>query len=110
TPPGRLTLSSRRMRRQTFYDLSFDELVEWLAERDLPRFRAIQLYEWVYRHHVRDFRRVVVLPADLRERMHDELPLDALTPVRDIHTDDGETEKTLYRTFDGQTIETVLMY
>lgn len=114
-PAGRPTVArpivSRRWQRPaTFYDLTYDELRDWLAERGEPTYRAAQLYEWVYRHHADRYDDIRVLPRALRERLSAELPLAALHPVREVHTDDDETLKVLYRTADGLTLETVLMF
>jgi 23S rRNA (adenine2503-C2)-methyltransferase len=46
----------------------------------------------------------------MRERLAGDLPIQALTPIHEVATDDGETVKVLYRTGDGQTLETVLMF
>ncbi|RIK46230.1 MAG: 23S rRNA (adenine(2503)-C(2))-methyltransferase RlmN [Chloroflexi bacterium] len=100
----------RRSRVSSFYDLTFDELRDMLAGRGQPGYRAQQLYEWAYKRLAGDYRDMTVLPAALRASLANELPLDVLTPVREIETDDGDTVKVLYRTADGQTIETVLMY
>jgi 23S rRNA (adenine2503-C2)-methyltransferase len=50
------------------------------------------------------------LPAELRATLSETLPMDPLTQVHAIETDDGETVKFLYTTHDGQLVETVLMF
>jgi 23S rRNA (adenine2503-C2)-methyltransferase len=52
---------------------------------------------------------MTTLPAALRERLAERVPLLSFTPVREITTDGGDTIKTLYRTADGQFVEAVLM-
>jgi 23S rRNA (adenine2503-C2)-methyltransferase len=101
---------SRRARPVSLNDLTLDELVERLAAVDAPAYRATQLYEWVYRHLATDYGAMTNLPAALRTRLAESLPLSTLTPVREQIADGGETVKTLYRTFDGQFVETVLMF
>jgi 23S rRNA (adenine2503-C2)-methyltransferase len=49
------------------------------------------------------------IPAALRDALQTTSPLPLLQPVRTLTADDGETIKTLYRTGDGQLLETVLM-
>ena len=92
------------------HEFTLDELSGWLVERGEPRFRARQLFEWTYRKLVPDYEGMTTLPKALRERLAAELPMQALTPLREIHSDDGETIKVLYRTADGQALETVLMF
>jgi 23S rRNA (adenine2503-C2)-methyltransferase len=91
------------------YDLTLPELEERLVALGHPAFRARQVWGWAYRHLVNDFPEMHNLPAPLREELATALPLDLLTPVRTLTADDGETIKTLYRTEDGQLLETVLM-
>lgn len=107
---ARALVGTRREREPSFYDLTFDELVEWLLDRGEPAYRAKQLYEWAYRRLAEAPAQISVLPLGLRELLATQLSFNALTPVREILTDDGDTLKVLYSTTDGQTIETVLMF
>jgi 23S rRNA (adenine2503-C2)-methyltransferase len=100
----------RRARPHSLFDHTLAELEEWLRERGHPVFRATQVFNWVYRHHVTDYGRMRNLPLEVRDLLATELPLAALTAVQEIETDDGDTLKVLYRTADGQTLETVLMF
>jgi 23S rRNA (adenine2503-C2)-methyltransferase len=104
------TPRARRARPHGLYDLTLAELEEWLRERGQSAFRATQVFNWVYRHHVSTFDQMTNLPAGVRAMLAAELPLGALTPVQEINTDDGDTVKVLYRTADGQTLETVVMF
>jgi 23S rRNA (adenine2503-C2)-methyltransferase len=49
------------------------------------------------------------LPAALRAQLAESLPFTTMKPVRELVTDNGDTYKLLYETFDGQFVETVLM-
>ena len=99
-----------RFKPPSVFEYTLDELTGWFRERGEPAFRAKQLYNWVFRNFATDYGQVTVLPVAMRERLAGELPIQALTPIREIATDDGETLKVLYRTADGQTLETVLMF
>lgn len=103
-------ITAGRFRPFSVYDMTIDELADWFAERGEPAFRARQLYQALYRGLESSYDDVTVLPTSLRRRLQAELPMDALTPIREVVTDDGETVKVLYRTQDGQTLETVLMF
>jgi 23S rRNA (adenine2503-C2)-methyltransferase len=74
-----------------------------------PAYRARQIWGWAYRQLVPDYAEMRNLPAALRETMQEAEPMSLLTPVRTLTADDGETIKTLYRTGDGELLETVLM-
>lgn len=106
--PRRPTVS-RRDRPLALYDFTLDELTEWCRTHGLPAYRARQLFDWAYRHLATDYEAMTNLPARLRSDLADTLPLSTMVEVRALETDRGETIKTLYRTFDGQLVETVLM-
>lgn len=111
TPRSRALVRSQRARQPvTLHDLTLSELEERLAEIGAPRYRARQLYHWAYQQLAPDYDDMTVLPKALRAELAQALPCSRLTPVRQVVSDDGETVKLLFRTFDGEHIETVLMF
>lgn len=104
--PGR----GRRVTRTTLYDLTYDDLRARVAELGQQPFRASQIYDWTYKKLVTDYDQMTNVPAELRAALGETLPMDPLTLVHAIETDDGETVKFLYTTHDGQLVETVLMF
>ncbi|MFT4041511.1 MAG: 23S rRNA (adenine(2503)-C(2))-methyltransferase RlmN [Thermomicrobiales bacterium] len=104
-----LPVPSRRLRPRGLYDLSLTELETRIAELGHPAYRARQIWNWAYRQLARDYAAMRNIPATLRDELAAQLPLTTLEPVRTVTADDGETIKTLYRTQDGELLETVLM-
>jgi 23S rRNA (adenine2503-C2)-methyltransferase len=100
----------RRVTRTTLYDRTHDELQTRLTEMGQPAFRAGQIYGWAYQKLAPGYGEMTNLPAGLRDSLAETLPMDPLTLVHAIETDDGETVKSLYTTHDGQLVETVLMF
>ena len=100
----------RRVTRTTLYDLTFDELRTRITELGQQPFRAAQIYDWAYDKLVPGYDRMANLPASLRQTLAETLPMDPLTQIQAVETDDGETIKFLYTTHDGQLVETVLMF
>jgi 23S rRNA (adenine2503-C2)-methyltransferase len=105
-----MPVRGRRVTRTTLYDLTYDDLRSHMAEFDQQPFRASQIYDWAYKKLVVDYGQMANLPAELRATLAETLPMDALTQVHALETDDGETVKFLYTTHDGQLVETVLMF
>jgi len=99
----------RAARPLGLHDLTLPELEERLRSMGQPAYRARQLVEWAYKHLAADYAAMTTLPASLRIALAESLPLSTLTPVRELSADGGETLKTLYRTADGELLETVLM-
>ena len=81
------------------------ELEELL--RDEPRYRVDQVWDALWRRRA-PLSEATELPAALRERLEDALPL-TLTPVVEAHATDRRTTKWRWSTHDGAQIETVLM-
>src|SRR5690625_2414932 len=100
---------SRRKRLLGFYDLSVEDLAAKLSELNAPAFRARQMYNWGYEHLVTSYGDMKNLPTSLLEQLEDELPFATMKMVDQQVTDNGDTYKLLYETFDGQVVETVLM-
>ena len=53
----------------SLYGLTRDALGAHLEAFGMPRFRAAQLYRWIYRRHVRDAAAMTNLPASMRGRL-----------------------------------------
>jgi 23S rRNA (adenine2503-C2)-methyltransferase len=85
-----------------------DELVDLFAMWGEPKFRARQVWDWLYDKHVADFDAMTNLSKALRERLKAETQLGVLSLVTEQVSHDG-TVKRLYRLPDGQLIESVLM-
>ena len=99
----------RANRPQGLYDLSLEDLTARIIDAGFPAFRAKQIWQWVYRQLAADYDSMTNLPAPLRAWLNENLPLATMPVIRDSATDDGETNKLLYQTGDGQYVETVLM-
>ena len=95
--------------RLALYDLSHAELEQLLTSWGEPRFRADQLWHWLYRSLADDFASMGNLPGPLRDRLAAETDLRLLTPVAGQDSATGETRKVLFRLRDGHAIESVLM-
>jgi 23S rRNA (adenine2503-C2)-methyltransferase len=90
-------------------ELTQDGLYQLLASWDQPRFRADQVWEWLYKKLADDPTAMTNLPKALRERLAAETRVDPLERVYEQRSSDGQTVKWLFRLHDGLTIETVLM-
>jgi 23S rRNA (adenine2503-C2)-methyltransferase len=91
------------------YDLNFDELSAFIAGLGQPKYRARQLWHWLYRRYAASFDEMTELPQPLREQLAAAARLDSLQVVLEQHSIDGQTTKLLFQLPDGQTVETVLM-
>lgn len=95
--------------RRLVYDLNRAELGKTLEDWGQPAYRAEQVWHAVYRELIQSPFDITTLPLDLRSRLDEAFIFSSLTPDRQIRSSDGETEKTLLTTGDGQAFEAVLM-
>ncbi|MFN3347221.1 MAG: radical SAM protein [Candidatus Bipolaricaulaceae bacterium] len=96
------------MEERFLLDLSLEELEAELAELGEPRFRARQVWEWVWRHLCFDFAHMTNIPVRLREGLGQRFRL-ALPKVLARERDEEGTEKVLLALADGASIEAVLI-
>jgi 23S rRNA (adenine2503-C2)-methyltransferase len=94
--------------RPDLADMERAALEDALEARGHERFRARQIFRWLYRRGVTDINAMTDLPRELRASLAQELTV--ITPAL-VHRDtsiDG-TEKFLLRLHDGRTIESVFI-
>lgn len=94
--------------KRLIYDLTYDQLKDWLVSLDEPAFRAKQVYDWLYVKRVQDFTEMTNLSKGLREQLAEHFSLAALREVTKQVSRDG-TIKFLFELQDGYAIETVIM-
>ena len=86
--------------------LNLEELTAHLAEIGEPKFRAKQIYQWVYVHGATNFEQMTNLSKDLRARLTEKFSLSRPKIVTEQISND-KTHKWLLEFADGQRIETV---
>jgi 23S rRNA (adenine2503-C2)-methyltransferase len=90
------------------YSLTKDDWEARLEALGEPKFRAVQVLEWLYAKRARNWEDMTNLPAGLRDKLAEGLPLTPLEKVRETGASDT-TRKFLFRLADGQMIESVLI-
>ena len=90
--------------------LTLEALAAWLAERNLPAYRARQVADGVWGGSAGSFDEMLTLPADLRAELDGAFCFDTVADTELKEADGGLTEKALHRLGDGALIESVLMH
>ena len=88
-------------------DLTFDELTEYFLSIGQKKYRAKQVYEWLYKG-VESFDEMTNLSKELREQLDELCTITTLKVLRKQISKDG-TIKYLFELTDGETVESVLM-
>lgn len=90
------------------YDLSFNDLENYLLEKGLKPFRAKQIFKWLYEKRVKSFLDMSDISKDLKEELNKDFYFYELKEIRRQESKDG-TIKFLFELNDGALIESVLM-
>lgn len=91
------------------FGMSKVDLQRFLLERGMKKFRADQIFHYLYKEHILDWKDMVLLPQKDRAILERELPIYVPSVVSRMDAPDGQTVKLLLALQDGQTVETVLM-
>lgn len=94
--------------RRHLLDLSFAELQDWLQQQGLPKFRAKQIFGWVYEKRVSEFDQMSDLPITLRNQLAQAFVVYRASESTAQTSRDG-TDKLLVRLADGGEVECVLL-
>ncbi|UOE94882.1 23S rRNA (adenine(2503)-C(2))-methyltransferase RlmN [Alkalihalobacillus sp. LMS39] len=96
------------MNKQSIYGLTFEQLTDWLMQYGHKKFRASQVWDWVYRKRVTDFSQMTNVNKDCIELLEEHFVFQTSTVYTKQESKDG-TVKFLFQLQDGNLIETVLM-
>ena len=109
--PGELTFTAPRRAKPPRHlaDLAPADRRALAGELGEKPFRAAQLATHYFEHLADDQEQMTDLPKATRGRLVEAMLPQLLTAVRHLDCDDGATRKTVWRLFDGATVESVLM-
>jgi 23S rRNA (adenine2503-C2)-methyltransferase len=95
--------------KPNLYDLDISEIEALLTTWGEPRYRASQVWVWLYKHLATEIEQMSSLPKSLRAQLEAKTTLD-VPPVMAVQESiDGETRKDLLKMRDGEQVEVVLM-
>lgn len=85
-----------------------EEIAQILKEYEIPRYRADQIFSWIYKG-VESFDEMTNLPLSLREKCKEIFCLDNMQEAESISSKLDETVKYLFTLHDGEYVESVLL-
>lgn len=94
--------------KPSIHSLGHQTMQEWVLEQGEKKFRADQIWEWLYRKRVQSFEEMTNLSKDLIAKLNDQFVVNPLKQRIVQESADG-TVKYLFELPDGMLIETVLM-
>lgn len=89
-------------------DYNLEELKEELVAIGEKKYRAEQIFKWIYVDKVKEFDEMTNLSVELREKLKENYTMCNYKILKKQESSDG-TKKYLFDVLDGNAIETVLM-
>ena len=94
--------------KMSIYSLRLDQLEEYIVSIGEKKFRAKQIFDWLYKKRITDFSEMKNAPKSLQEKLAKEFDITTLKTIIKQESADG-TMKFLFELQDKFTIESVLM-
>ncbi|GEN30829.1 23S rRNA (adenine2503-C2)-methyltransferase [Cerasibacillus quisquiliarum] len=94
--------------KQSIYGFTYEQLQEWLVEHGEKKFRAQQVWDWLYKKRVKHFSEMHNVNKECIALLEEHFTIEILEEQLRQESKDG-TIKFLFKLADGNLIETVLM-
>lgn len=89
------------------YGIKRLDLEEYFLNMGEKKFKALQVFEWLYIHKVKSFSEMTNIKKEIQEKLERDFSMKKITIQR--KQEDKLTKKYLFRLFDGNFVEAVLM-
>ena len=94
--------------KKSIYGLTLEQLTDWLIENGQKKFRAAQVWDWLYKKRVTNFADMKNINKECIQLLDENFVIQTLEQSVKQVSGDG-TIKFLFKMQDGNLIETVLM-
>jgi 23S rRNA (adenine2503-C2)-methyltransferase len=95
-------------KKKNIRSLSLEEMKSFFTEKGEKTFRALQVYEWIWKKSARSFNEMTNLSKPLRAMLEEQFTLNAVT-VGDMQKSSDGTIKNAFKLADGNVVEGVLI-
>ena len=90
------------------YGIEFEKLEKYFVDNNISKFRATQVFEWLYKKRVDNLNEMTNLGKETIDKLQSDFSFDKLK-LLEVQSD-KLVKKFLFELSDGQKIESVLMY
>jgi 23S rRNA (adenine2503-C2)-methyltransferase len=104
----KISLQEIENKKTDIRKLTLAEISEALYELGEPKFRAKQIWQWLWEKSTTSFEQMTNLSQKLRETLQENFAINSLTITEEQKSDDG-TVKSSFRLYDGKIVEGVLI-
>ncbi|MBO4495324.1 MAG: 23S rRNA (adenine(2503)-C(2))-methyltransferase RlmN [Clostridiales bacterium] len=96
------------MEKRFVLDLTLQDWEEYMKEKGFPKFRALQLYQWLMKGTL-DLSKMTNVPNDIKKAISEDLIVESMSVEKHLVSKIDGTQKFVFQLYDGHRIETVLM-
>ena len=93
---------------RNIYDYSLEELENYFVDIGDKKFRATQVYDFLYKKRVNDVELFSNISRNMKQHMKEKFSFDKIELI--LKQEDKDVKKYLFKLLDGQMIESVLMF
>jgi 23S rRNA (adenine2503-C2)-methyltransferase len=94
---------------EDIYNLTKEQISETLEKNLFPKYRANQIWRYLYKNEVCKFDEMKNISSDLIDFLKKFFYIGSVTEIQNIISKDKSTYKSLFSLKDGQKVESVLM-
>lgn len=99
----------KQEKKKVVKGLTLTELEDFCLSIEQPKYRAHQLFNWMYNHLSFNFEEMANLSKELRHQLSENFELQTLEVIQIQNSPSTGTKKYLFKTYDEKKIEAVLI-
>lgn len=92
---------------KNIYGITLEKLEQYFINNNEKKFKAIQIFEWLYKKRIDDFYQMTNLKKELQEKLNNEFSTNKIEIIKVLK--DKDVSKYLFKLEDDNKIEAVLM-
>lgn len=96
------------MNKPDIRHINFEQLQDWVIAQGLPKYRAQQIYDWLWLKNVASYDEMTDIPKTLRQQLAEHFDIKNIQ-TQSIQISKDKTIKCAIRLFDNAVVESVLI-
>lgn len=97
------------MKKTNVTGMTLEQMESLIESIGQPKYRAAQLFNWIYKRGIRSFHEMTNFAKPLRQQLDDLAEIGHVSIEKQVISTDGQTTKFLFKLKDGLCVESVFM-
>jgi len=97
------------MKKTNVTGMTLEQMESLMESIGQPKYRAAQLFNWIYKRAIRSFDEMTNFARSLRQQFDDMAEIGHVSIEKQVTSTDGQTTKFLFKLNDGRCVESVFM-